>query len=164
MKIRLMLLISLIITIPVFTVYAADDDCPCRKKPKPAVVVKKKPAPAPVRVFKTNPLFDDNFRVPENTLCPGSTMSQKENVQLKVMPNPVRETLNVIYNTSYTASVKIEILDCDGSVLKVLMNEVQPEGLKVRSFDVLGKVRPGIAFIRVSAGSEVLVVEKIFKL
>lgn len=163
MKTRLILVLCLMIIFPAFSVSAADDDCPCRKKPKP-VVVAKKPAPVPVKVIKLNPLFESNFQIPAENNCPGGMMNQKENIRLKVMPNPVRETLNVIYNTDYTAAVKIEILDCEGTVLKTLMNEVQPEGLKVRSFDVLGKVRPGIAFIRVSAGDQVLVVEKIFKL
>lgn len=164
MKTRLNLILAIVFTTCYMAVIAADDDCPCRKKPKIIIVppVKVVP-PAPVKQFKTYALFDKGFDVPDPNMCAGGMMRPKENLAFRIMPNPVDQTLNVIYSTAEPGNVKIEILDCSGAVLRTLMQEYQEDGLKVRSFDVYNKIRPGIAYVRVSNNGEVLIVEKMFK-
>jgi len=164
MKTRLNIFLAILFTSFYMAGFAADDDCPCRKKVK--IIIEKpvvKVVPAPVKQYKTYPLFGKGFEVPVPNMCAGGMMRPVENLQFRIMPNPVDQTLNLIYTTFKPAMVKIEILDCSGAVLKTLMQEYQEDGLKVRSFDVYGKIRPGIAYVRVSAGNKVLVVDKIFK-
>jgi len=164
MKTRLNIVLAILFASFYTAGFAADDDCPCRKKPK--IIIEKevvRVVTAPVRQYRTYQLFGKGFIVPEPNMCAGGMMRPKENLQIRIMPNPVDQTLNVIYSTEKPGNVKIEILDCSGAVLRTLMQEYQQDGLKVRSFDVYGKIRPGIAYVRVSAGGQVLVVEKIFK-
>ncbi len=164
MKTRLNIVLAILFATFYMAGFAADDDCPCRKKVK--IIIEKpvvKVIPAPVKQYKTYQLFPKGFEVPDPNMCAGGMMRPKENLQFRIMPNPVDQTLNVIYTTAEPGNVKIEILDCSGAVLRTLMQEYQEDGLKVRSFDVYNKIRPGIAYVRVSNNGQVLIVEKMFK-
>jgi len=140
--------------------YAQIDDCPCRRK-----VVKKvfKPKPVYRAPEKRVTLFDDTPYIPEDVTCRRPGINQLENYQLKIMPNPVQEKLNVISYLEYSGTVKIELFTCEGKLITTLMNERWESGTNVRSFDLQGKVKRGVAFVRVTAGT-VRQVEKIFVL
>lgn len=140
--------------------YALIDDCPCRRR-----VVKKivKPKPiyrAPVKRFG---LFDDIPYIPEDATCRRPGIQQMVNYQLKIMPNPVQKRLNVISYLEYSGTVKIELFTCEGKLITTLMNEYWESGTNVRTFNLEGRVKRGIAFVRLTAGT-VRQVEKIFVL
>ena len=161
MKTRILLFLALmfIFSIPL---QAVDDDCPCRKK---RIVVMKqvkakpviKPAPKPKH---RNVLFED-YPIPYEVLCKGSTREYR-NLKVKIMPNPVLKHLNVIYDTENGLNVKIELLSCQGKLIKTLMNEVvYGEGLKESTFDINGQVGRGDAYVRLTSGV-ITKLEKIF--
>lgn len=142
--------------------YAIDDDCPCRKKRivvKEAVKAKPVVKPAPKKVYK-NVQFED-YPIPYENLCKGSTREYR-NLKVKIMPNPVLERINVIYDTENGQNVKIELLSCQGKLLKTLMNEVvYGEGLKESTFNINGQVGRGDAYVRLTSGV-ITKLEKIF--
>ena len=148
-----------------FTVesYALIDDCPCRRK-----VIKKEVKKVVVRVWKAPvrrfTLFDSLIVPPEDFGCRRAGMQQVVSYQLKVMPNPVQKKLNVIsFINDYTGMVKIELFTCEGKLITTLMNEYWEGGTNVRTFNLEGKVKRGIAYVRLTAGT-VRQVEKIFVL
>ncbi len=140
--------------------YALIDDCPCRRR-----VVKKvvKPRPiykAPVKRFG---IFNDIPYIPEDIGCRRPGIQQVVSYQIKVMPNPVQKNLNVISFLEYSGIVKIELFTCEGKLITTLMNEYWESGTNVRCFNLEGKVKRGIAYVKLTAGT-VRQVEKIFVL
>lgn len=139
--------------------YALIDDCPCRRKVIKKVekkVVYKAPAPR----FT---IFNDIPFIPEDKECRRPGIQQVVSYQIKVMPNPVQEKLNVISFIEYSGMVKIELFTCEGKLITTLMNEHWESGTNVRTFDLQGKVKRGVAYVRLTAGN-VRQVEKIFVL
>jgi len=134
------------------SVTAVEDDCPCRRKSIVKPVVEKKSPPKPVQKRPQYVLYPEGFdNLPAE--CHSSFyLKNQENFRVKIMPNPVLETLNVIYDTDGTTTVKIELLSCDGKPVRTLLNEIQKSGLKVRSFHINGKVSPGTAYVRFTSG------------
>ena len=140
--------------------YSLIDDCPCRRKVVKKVVKQKPVYRAPVKGFG---IFDSIPYIPEDFGCRRPGMQQKVSYQLKIMPNPVQERLNVISYVEYSGIVKIELFTCEGKLITTLMNEYWESGTNVRTFDLQGKIKRGIAYVRVTAGT-VRQVEKIFVL
>ena len=140
--------------------YALIDDCPCRRR-----VVKKivKPRPVYRAPVKRVTLFDDTPYIPEDLGCRRPGMQQVVNYDLKVMPNPVQQKLNVISFLEYSGMVKIELFTCEGKLITTLLNEYWESGTNVRSFNLEGKIKRGTAYVRLTAGT-VRQVEKIFVL
>ncbi len=160
MKTRFILSLALvfIFTLPL---QAVDDDCPCRKKRVVVVKQVKKPVvkPAPKPVYR-NVLFED-YPIPYEVPCKGKTREYR-NLKVKIMPNPVLKYLNVIYDTENGQNVKIELLSCQGKLIKTLLNEVvYGEGLKESTFDINGQVGRGDAYVRLTSGV-ITKLEKIF--
>ena len=160
MKTRVLLSLALMFLFSL-PLQAVDDDCPCRKKrivikvEKPKPVVKPAPKPKP-----RNVLFED-YPVPYENLCKGNTREYR-NLKVKIMPNPVLKFINVIYDTENGQNVKIELLSCQGKLIKTLLNEVvYGEGLKESTFDINGTVGRGDAYIRLTSGV-ITKLEKIF--
>jgi len=144
------------------SVKAVDDDCPCRKKKVIIREVVRKKAVIPVvkKVQRQNVLFENMPIVYEN-LCKGSAR-ERQNVKVRIMPNPVLKYINVIYDTENGQKVKIELLSCQGKLIKTLMNEVvYGEGLKESTFDINGQVSRGDAYVRLTSGV-ITKMEKIF--
>ncbi len=80
------------------------------------------------------------------------------------MPNPVNSLINVIYESQNGQTVKIELLSCEGKLVKTLMNKVvYGEGLKASTFNINGQVKRGDAYIRLTSGV-ITKLEKIFVL
>lgn len=141
--------------------YALIDDCPCRRKVvKKIVKVKPVVYKAPEKRFG---IFSDIPYIPEDMGCRRPGIQQVVNYQIKVMPNPVQKKLNVISYIQYAGTVKIELFTCEGKLITTLMNEYWESGTNVRSFNLEGKVKRGIAYVRLTAGT-VRQVEKIFVL
>lgn len=160
MKLRFLLILFSLLFIFSVHVRAIEDDCPCRKKvvAKPKVIPKKKIVNQVV--IKRSPLFLD-LNIPDENLCKG-TMRKRVNLNVKVMPNPVNSYLNIIYDTKNGQNVKIELLSCQGKLIKILMNKVvYGEGLKESTFNINGQVMRGDAYIRLTSGV-ITKVEKIF--
>jgi len=140
--------------------YALIDDCPCRRKVvKKVVKVKTVVYKAPTNRFT---IFTEIPYVPEDFGCRRPSIQQVTCYQLKVMPNPVQKELNVISYIEYSGPVKIELYTCEGKLITTLMNEYWESGTNVRSFNLEGKVKRGIAYVKLTAGGEVRQVEKIF--
>jgi hypothetical protein len=161
MKARIILSLVLLFTFSL-SVKAVDDDCPCRKKKVVVkqVVQKKVVVPAPKKKEYSNVLFENTPIVYEN-LCKG-TARERVNVKVRIMPNPVLKYINVIYDTENGQKVKIELLSCQGKLIKTLMNEVvYGEGMKESTFDINGQVSRGDAYVRLTSGV-ITKMEKIF--
>jgi hypothetical protein len=141
---------------------AVDDDSPGIKKKVVIGQVDKKKAvvPVPEKNTSQNILFEETTIVYED-LCKGSKR-ERLNVKVRIMPNPVLKYINVIYDTENGQKVKIELLSCQGKLIKVLMNEViYGEGLKESTFNITGQVSRGDAYVRLTSGV-ITKVEKIF--
>ncbi len=150
------LLLSLIILFSISTLLAIgqEDDCPCRKKivkiiPKPVKV-----KPAPVKQYDRYIMYPDGINPPPPfTDCPNErAVHQRDNMKVKVLPNPVMEILNLVYTIEETAPVKIELLACNGTLIETLMHKTMPGGTSVSSFNIIGKVKPGASYVRFSSG------------
>ena len=142
---------------------AYTDDCPCRRK---TVVVKAIPPTKKAEVkkieLKRYSIFNIND-IPDENLCRGKTR-ERQNFKVKIMPNPVNSYINVIYDSQNGQKVKIELLSCEGKLIKTLMNQVvYGEGLKASTFDINGQVKRGDAYIRLTSGV-ITKLEKIFVL
>jgi len=84
-------------------------------------------------------------------------MKEIENFKVRIMPNPVSDILNIIYDMDHKGPVTIELLTSEGVLVQILLQRTEPAGHKVHSFNISGKVRPGIAYIRFKAGDMVKV-------
>jgi hypothetical protein len=163
MKNLVIIILVLLFQATSLSVIAQVDDCPCRPRRVKVAVVKKKVEP-PKRIVKKHPLFQEyTMGFLNDFTCPRGYMDEVENLQMKIMPNPVDDILNIIYTTPKRAPVKIELIACDGAVMLTLLNEVQDAGLKVRSFELYKRVPRGIAYVKISA-PQVTKLEQIFKL
>jgi hypothetical protein len=160
MKTRIILSLAMMFIFSL-NVKAVDDDCPCRKKKVVVPIVKKKVVPPPVKkIPRSNVLFEDQPIVYEN-LCKG-TARERVNVKVRIMPNPVLKYINVIYDTENGQKVKIELLSCQGKLIKTLMNKVvYGEGMKESTFDINGQVSRGDAYVKLTSGV-ITKIEKIF--
>ena len=158
MKTLRFLTIALLFTSFSVQSFALIDDCPCRRKVVKKVEKKVIVWKAPVKRFT---LFDSLIVPPEDLGCRRAGMQQVVNYQLKFMPNPVQKELNVVSFIEYSGNVKIELFTCEGKLITTLMNEYWESGTNVRTFNLEGKVKRGIAYVRLTAGT-VRQVEKIF--
>jgi hypothetical protein len=161
MKTRIIFSLALMFLFSI-SVKAVDDDCPCRKKKVVIREVVRKKAVVPVvkKIERRNVLFEEMPIVYENP-CKGSAR-ERQNVKVRIMPNPVLKYINVIYDTENGQKVKIELLSCQGKLIKTLMNEVvYGEGLKESTFDINGQVSRGDAYVRLTSGV-ITKMEKIF--
>jgi hypothetical protein len=161
MKTLRFLMIVLLFTAFSAESYALIDDCPCRRRVVKKIV-KVKQIVYKVHVQRFG-IFDEIPWVPEDFGCRRPGIQQVVSYQLKVMPNPVQKRLNVISYLEYSGTVKIELFTCEGKLITTLMNEYWESGTNVRTFDLEGKVKRGIAYVRLTAGT-VRQVEKIFVL
>jgi hypothetical protein len=161
MKTHIILSLALVLLFSI-SFKAVDDDSPGLKK---KVVIgqgdqKKAVVPVPEKNTSQNILFEETTIVYED-LCKGSKR-ERLNVKVRIMPNPVLKYINVIYDTENGQKVKIELLSCQGKLIKVLMNEViYGEGLKESTFNITGQVSRGDAYVRLTSGV-ITKVEKIF--
>jgi len=145
-------------------VLAQDDDCPCRRKVVTKVVTEKKKAEPPKKPEIKNPLFIDFYSQRyEESNCPKGLLKEYESYKVKIMPNPVMDILNIIYTTPYKSLVTIELLSCEGRLIKTLLSEVQEGGMKVRTFEVEDLLKRGIAYVRI-VSPKVTKTQQIFKL
>lgn len=141
--------------------YALTDDCPCRRRIVKKVIKQRIVYKAPVKRFS---IFDETPYIPEDFGCRRPAMQQLVNYQLKVMPNPVQQRLNVISYIEDSGMVKIELFTCEGKLITTLMNEYWEGGTNVRTFNLQGKIKRGIAYVRLTTNGTVRQVEKIFVL
>lgn len=165
MKTSIFLTLAILFSISISKVMGQEDDCPCRKKivkiiPKPVKV-----KPTPVKQYDRYEMYPGGINPPPLFAdCPNErAVHQRDNMEVKILPNPVIKILNLVYTIEETAPVKIELLACDGSLIETLMHKTMPGGTNVSSFNVLGKVRPGAAYVRFSSGI-ITKVEKIIVL
>jgi len=168
MKSRIITVLILLFTSFWFVGSAGNDDCPCRKKrpsvKKYSVVKTKKTVP----LKSSDKKWDRYLLYPYGYyyLPPGvdysyGKMKEIENFKVRIMPNPVTSILNVIYNTGFKGTVTIELLTSDGKLVQTLLQKVESGGQTVHSFDIEGKVNPGIAYVRFKAGN-IVKVEQLF--
>ncbi|MCK9204786.1 MAG: hypothetical protein M0P58_10200 [Bacteroidales bacterium] len=163
MKTSFFSLVILFVLITTGYAQSVSDDCPCRRKrivERP--VVAKKVVVKKVKVEKRYSLFPE-FPIPDEILCKGKAR-ERQNFKVRIMPNPVNSYINVIYDSENGQKVRIELLSCEGKLIKTLMNKVvYGEGLKASTFDINGQVKRGDAYIRLTSGV-ITKVEKIFVL
>lgn len=154
MKTRILILLALLITAFNFSVSAAEDDCPCRRKPVIKIPKPVKVKPAPVKVYPRYQLYPDGIGAPPPLAdCPNErAVHQRDDMRVKILPNPTMEILNLVYTIEETAPVKIELLACDGSLIETLMHKTMVGGTNHNSFNIAGKVRPGAAYVKLTSG------------
>ncbi|MEI7981690.1 MAG: hypothetical protein WCI71_08535, partial [Bacteroidota bacterium] len=143
MKTRLFYSMILFSLIPSLSAQFVSDDCPCRRK---TIVVKREVAVKKAEVKKVAlprySIFHTND-IPYENLCKGKTR-ERQSFKVKIMPNPVNSYINVIYDSQNGQKVKIELLSCEGKLIKTLMNKVvYGEGMKASTFDINGQVKRG---------------------
>lgn len=74
---------------------------------------------------------------------------------LKIYPNPVDDQLNLVLAIGReNLLVTIKILDLLGNEVITLSNEKLPLGEQTKSFAIPSRMKPGIYFLRITAGSE----------
>ncbi len=133
---------------------AAEDDCPCRKKVIKVIPKPVKVKPVPVKKYDRYELYPGGINPPPPLAdCPNQrSVHQRDDMRVKILPNPTMEILNLVYTIEETAPVKIELLACDGRLIETLMHKTMRGGTNHSSFNILGKVRPGAAYVRFSSG------------
>jgi hypothetical protein len=153
MKTRYFFFLVLLFSISASFAFAAEDDCPCRKKVV-KIIPKPKVKPAPVKQYNRYELYPGGIHPPPPLAdCPNQrAVHQRDDMRVKILPNPTMEILNLVYTIEETAPVKIELLACDGSLIETLMHKTMRGGTNHNSFNILGKVRPGAAYVRFSSG------------
>lgn len=169
MKTRVFAILVLLFTGLWFTGIAGNDDCPCRKKrpsvKKYSVVKTKKTVSAKLTASRDKKwdrylLYPYGFyNLPQGVDYSYGKMKEIENFKVRIMPNPVSTFLNVIYDTDHRGPVTIELYTSEGKLVQTLLQGTEPGGHGVHSFDIAGKVRPGIAYLRLKAGDIVKVEE-----
>jgi hypothetical protein len=154
MKSCYILFLLLIFSLSSFSAVPVEDDCPCRKKPVVKIIPKPKVKPAPVRKYPKYELYPEGINPPPPLAdCPNQrAVHQRDDMRVKILPNPVMEIINLVYTIEETAPVKIELLACDGRVIETLMHKTMRGGTNHSSFNILGKVRPGAAYVRLTSG------------
>lgn len=154
MKTSFFFTLTLLFSISLTLAMGQEDDCPCRKKiikiiPKPVKV-----KPAPVKQYARYEMYPGGINPPPPFAdCRNErAVHQRDNMKVKILPNPVMEILNLVYTIEETAPVKIELLACDGSLIETLLHKTMPGGTSVSSFNIAGKVKPGASYVRFSSG------------
>jgi hypothetical protein len=150
---------------------AGNDDCPCRKK-RPLVNKHAVSKTKTTGTTKSSATLDKKwdryvlypkgyYDLPSGVDYSYGKMKEIENFKVRIMPYPVSTILNVIYNTEQRGTVTIELLTSEGKLVQTLLQKMEPGGQTVHSFDIAGKVRPGIAYLRFTSG-KIVKVEELF--
>ncbi len=77
----------------------------------------------------------------------------KEDVNLLAYPNPCSQFVNFSFDNPKAGNVKVEILDMRGSVVKVLKDEMLPQGRQIIDWEPGDTWNPGVYLCRVQLGS-----------
>ncbi len=151
-------------------VSGANDDCPCRKKkvaPK-RYVSSRSQAAKPSRTTSSEKKWDHYllypngfYFLPKGVDFSYGKMKEVQDYNVRIMPNPVTELINVIYFKPSTSVTTIELFTADGKLVQTLLEKNEPEGCSVHTFNIAGKVRPGIAYVRLKSG-DLFKIEQIF--
>lgn len=154
MKTRYYFFLVFLFSISASFVMGAEDDCPCRKKVVKIIPKPVKVKPVPMKLYDRYELYPGGINPPPmEAECPNQHAVHKhDDMRVKILPNPTMEILNLVYTIEETAPVKIELLACDGSLIETLMHKTMRGGTNHNSFNILGKVRPGAAYVRFSSG------------
>jgi hypothetical protein len=170
MKTRSITILIILFSVICHTGFAANDDCPCRKKrpaPKKYSGVKTQSS-KPAKSTSTDKKWDRYilypngfYFLPQGVDYSYGKMKEIQDYNVRIMPNPVTEFLNVIYIKKNRSVTTIELLTADGKLVQTLLQKNEPDGCSVHTFNIAGKVRPGIAYVRFTAGNMVKV-EQIF--
>jgi len=148
----------------------ANDDCPCRKKrvaPKRYASTRAQ-ASKPSRSTSSEKKWDRYllypngfYFLPQGVDISYGKMKEVQDFNVRIMPNPVTELINFIYFKKSTSVTTIELFTADGKLVQTLLQKQEPEGCSVHTFNIAGKVRPGIAYVRLTSGG-LFKVEQIF--
>lgn len=82
----------------------------------------------------------------------GNSEISKPN-SFSVFPNPVNDRITIAFINKAISKTQITLYSIDGKQALILMNENLNSGEQNMSFDLSGKVKPGIYFVRVDNGS-----------
>lgn len=89
---------------------------------------------------------------------PTNTVKDKLLTILKIYPNPVEDQLNVVFAVAKeNTEVTIKILDLLGNEVVTLSNEKFGVGEQTKTFTIPTRMKAGVYFLRIAAGSEVQV-------
>jgi hypothetical protein len=170
MKSRIIAALVIIFSLLGSDITAANDDCPCRKKrtaPKRQVSARTQSA-GPARPASTVKKWDRYllypngfYFLPQGVDYSYGKMKEIQDYNVRIMPNPVTEWINVIYTKKTRSVTTIELFTADGNLVQTLLQKSEPGGCSVHTFNIAGKVRPGIAYVRLVAG-DMIKVEQIF--
>ena len=110
----------------------------------------------------TNKMYSQNFgtgngikliAIPSN-LVGIKTPVPIANSSLLLFPIPVKNNMTVSYNLKQSSSVKIDVCDINGQVVKVLQNNTQPAGLLINNFNIDNKLSAGLYFCRLTISNK----------
>lgn len=146
--------------------YSNNDDFSSEKKTLPEkisltsadIIITETKAACPKKKWDHYMLYPDGYyTLPQEAGCYCGDLNEVENFKVRIMPNPVSEIINIIYDIDCKGRVTIELLTSKGNLVRTLFDETAPAGHGVHSFNIDGKVCPGIAYIRFKAGNIVKV-------
>lgn len=95
--------------------------------------------------------FSQSFRSNEQM------QNEKLLSNVKVFPNPTAESINLSFNMGKRSDVSIKVMDALGNELITLLNQALEEGSQNHSFDIQGRLKSGLYFVRLSVGTETVV-------
>lgn len=87
----------------------------------------------------------------------GQVQNEKLLSNVKVFPNPTAETINLSFSIGKRSDVSIKVMDALGNELINLFSQVLDEGSQNHSFDIQGRLKSGLYFVRLSVGTETVV-------
>lgn len=99
--------------------------------------------------------FPSWFTQPFRSAPQVSTEKLLSNV--KVFPNPTAESINLSFQIGKRSDVSIKVMDALGNELMTLLSQPLDEGSQNHSFDIQGRLKSGLYFVRLSVGSETVV-------
>ena len=90
------------------------------------------------------------------SFTPGIAQELKQEVQLKVFPNPSKGEFKVEVNLEVEGTVSAKIFDMTGKLVEDISSELQVSEKKVSADISLSEAKPGIVFLRIESGKQKL--------
>lgn len=89
-------------------------------------------------------------------ITPGISQEAKQEITLKVFPNPSQGEFKVEVNLEAEGEVSAKIFDMTGKLVKDISSDLQVSGQKVTADVSLSDAKSGILFLRIESGKQKL--------
>ncbi len=126
-------------------------------KPKPKVVSRVPQIKGSVTPYKPGNLLLGNSSLLSSGSAATHSKTAKVLTILKIYPNPVSEQFNINLRLDKESNLFIKITDLLGNDITTLINERSAAGEHTKTFTIPSKLNPGIYFVRIDAGGDLVV-------